>query len=287
MRLSVAVTHTPWIPERARNMKAIRAGLKLGLQDRYQEITQKAPLWVWSSQAWTWAADMTSRQDDWAIFLQDDIALAPDYLATLRAMLAFAPGPIVGLETVHPAARTLAREGHRWCATSDGLVGRAYAIRQHELAHFLSWRDEDLRPGAVEAITEDTLIGVYALATGQAIYHPIPAPQLHLLAVPSAQGNERDAFRTASVTWLDWDVCGWSHEALVDPAFWQRKPPYGVDPRTQIVHLGRLWDATPWLGSRWVRNWTEELHAQVLLDLCPLPYARRFPQGARGATARP
>jgi hypothetical protein len=267
---SVVVTHTPWIAERVKSFARLdaqlRGELELDSTTRYTVVGDRGPISFWSELAWR-AALHATHWGDWALFLQDDLALCPRYLATAEALLGSAPSSIVGLETVHPAARELARAGRRWCTTADGLIGRAYALRLDELGAFLDWRRDQLRLGATDAITEDTLLGVYALATGRPIAHPIPSPQLHDLTQASAQGNERDAYRTASVLWTDGDVCGWRLEELVRPTFWAEPGP--------TPHLGRIWKTTPWIAKQWVKGWTDERHARALADACPQPYAAK------------
>jgi hypothetical protein len=282
--LSLAITHTPWIPARVKSLTRLLAQLDPTgrasdeAEDRairfapeeYRLFEERAPIPVWSEEMWTWAASLDTL---WAVFLQDDVIVCDRYLECLSAMLGAAPGPLVGLETVHPAAKTLARTGeHRWCSTADGLIGRAYAIRTDALRDFLIWRQVELKPGGTSAITEDTMFGVYALATGRKIFHPIPALQLHDLALDSAQGNDGDAYRRASVLWSDGEVGGWTQSDLAVPSWWPHDPKDGLLPPP---HLGRIWKMTPWLGKKWAKGWTDDVHERAMADVCPAPYAAR------------
>jgi hypothetical protein len=93
---------------------------------------------------------------------------------------------------------------------------------------FLLWRQE-LRQGAVESVTEDTLLGCFCLSTGHRIWHPIPTIIDHDTSIESTYGNEAHEHRRPSVTWKD--------SVLADAGeFWR--------PRS-VPHLGRFYASTP------------------------------------------
>jgi hypothetical protein len=255
--IATCVTHCPWRPERVESMARLRT--QLGTQrgrGPYREETERAPNAVWSELQWRWAAGTEAR---WCAFLQDDAMLAPNWWPALEAMLAAVPDRILGLESVHPATMTLARAGKRWCSTADGLIGVGYVLPRETLREFLTWR-AGLLKGAVEAITEDTLLDVFALSTGRRIWHPIPTIIDHDTSLDSTYGNDAHGFRRPLVKWSDGDVCGWTSGDLERPEFWA---PDGV------THLGRFYAGTHWLCKQWTRDWTAEKQAAAESDTCP------------------
>lgn len=105
----------------------------------------------------------------------------PGFWGALVAMLEALPlnAEILGLQATHPLIRSLALEGHRWCTSADMLVGPFWVIRRESLIKFLTWRENELREGWREPtsqklpqLTEDTMVGVWALATGRKIGTP-------------------------------------------------------------------------------------------------------------------
>ena len=160
--IALTITHAPWIPERAENMRLLRE-LKGGA-DFYCEETERCPNWVWSENQWRKSVETGA---DYHLFIQDDLRVAPNFWQTLRAMLTAVPNEVVCLYNGHPATKTLAREGYVWCTTADGLVGMGYVFPRELLQEFITWRTFALKPNAVEHITEDTLIDVWCVAMGR------------------------------------------------------------------------------------------------------------------------
>ena len=280
--IATGIPHTPWKPDRVESLKRLITGLEFRppphgaiypeRSDTGEEVkvfAERAPLHVWSRELWQWGLDTGA---NWLLQIQEDVTVCPDFYRCLRALLESAPGGIVALHTAHPAAKTLALQGHRWCSSADGVIGTAYAIRREELGYQLSWRNNNLRPGGAEAITEDTLIGCYALATRRRVYHPIPTLIDHDLEIGSNfPQNAGNPFKRPVVTApRDLDVLGIEVQQLQDPDFW------GIPSLPSLIpHLGRLWHATPDLCARWVRGWSTSQHDEAVADACPPEY-RRF-----------
>lgn len=235
-------------------------------------FADRAPNWAWSEAMWRWALETGAAH---ALFLQDDVIPAPNFWPALTAMLAAAPDKVIGLEQAHPAGKRLALEGHRWMTTSDMLIGPGYVFPRTELAEFLKWRRDALRPGAVENIPEDTLIGVWSLATGRRLWHPIPTIIDHDTSIESTYGNGAHANRRPTVTWRDGDVVGFAAEDLEDAEWWRRINV--VDRATVTIrdnHLGRFYAATPHLARMWLRDCPDALLERMLADECPAAYRR-------------
>lgn len=279
---SLAISHTPWRAERVESMRRLRESLgviegelsgyrvcapigKPLLCLSYCEITDRAPNHVWSLQMWQWAATMTGTQGPMGeppshhAFLQDDVIPAPNFWPALRAMVEAVPDQVLALEAVHPAIPALAEAGHRWCTTSEGLVGVAYVLPHALLVEFLEWRETRLKPGALEAITEDTLIDCWLLSTGRRAWHPIPTITDHDVSLASTYGNEGHTNRRPRVRW---DTCGGWGSELEDQEFW------GTCPLSDAPHLGRFYEAgqIPALCVHWVLDFGEGQYARAMRD---------------------
>lgn len=246
---SLAISHTPWIDVRRHSLLRLRAQL-YGPGDApetlvYRVFDERAPNDVWSLQMWEWAA---AQDVDWCLFLQDDAIVSPHFWEDLQRVCARAEDAvceIIGLQAPHPAAKLLADEGvHAGFTTCDGVVGVGYAIRRRTLGDFLFWRARQLDklypqgcggdPSERCAVTEDTLLGLFAAATHLDVYHPIPTIVDHDTSIPSEYGNDTDKHRRSTVRW---DT----------PCLRNRHPELAamLADETSIPHLGRFYAATP------------------------------------------
>lgn len=270
--MALAISHTPWVPERVESMKRLREQLgqfpplREHVDDPptgfYLEMTDRAPNAVWSERMWRWAAETDA---DWCLFLQDDVRVAPNFWPALRAMLEALPpdAEVVGLENVHPAAKPFADEGARWLTTPDMLVGVGYVVRRAALREFLAWRETSLQPGALEqgGLTEDTMLAVWCMVTGRRIFSPLPTLIDHDTSIASTYGNDEHANRRPLVRWdtvdsidafparLDWHGQHWEGSAVLEcPAFWAREP----------KAVGRFYPHSPEIAARWVKGVTRE-----------------------------
>jgi hypothetical protein len=253
--VAVSVAHASWVPERVESMRQLRVQLESevppDLDVTLHVNSERAPLHYWSETSWRWAL---SQGVDVCLFVQDDVILAPRFWERFR-LACEAPWEIFAGHSAHPAGRSLYRAGHGWYTTSDGLIGTLYALRSARLAGFLEWRRDALLPGALQAITEDTMIGCYALAIGERIWSPLPALHDHLVGMPSEFANDMNPHRRPLVTWRDEDMC--ATDIPCGPA------------DVVVQHLGRFWPITAWLLKRWCTDWTEERHLQAEADRCP------------------
>jgi len=202
----------------------------------YREFTDKMPCHEWSAAEWSWALESGATHH---LFLEDDVELAPGFLDALRAMIAANPAAIIGLEAAHPDTPKLYAAGHTCYTTKDGLIGVGYCLPHAALTEFLAWRS-DLPPGAVEEITQDTLIDVWALITKRFIWHPVPTIIDHDTSLASTFGNDAHANRRPLVTWRSrkYDTSSLPLEA---PERWRQIP----------QPMGRYYAATPYLAAKW------------------------------------
>ncbi len=235
MMFSLAISHTPWVPERVASMKRLQDSLS-DAPDAYEVFSDKAPNHVWSEQMWRWSV---AQDVEWCVFLQDDAVVAPEFFYRMRQLVNDAAGAccldIIGLQVAHPAAYPLALEGCRGFTTTDGLVGVGYAIRRTALDEFLTWRAFYLKEGAVENITEDSLVGLWAAVTGRRIYHPIPTIVDHDTAIASTYDNADHANRHSRVRW-------------------DTKLPETCTTSTRVPHMGCFYQSTPHLARQWVKG---------------------------------
>lgn len=250
MNFSVAISHTPWIPERVESFKRLCEGLELvptqvagqtliQITDKCHVVSvfqDREPNWSWSEKMWRWAAATSATH---CLFLQDDVIPMPGFWNALQAMVEANPDAVIGLETAHPTAPALRDENQRWMTTADGLIGVAYVVPREFLKAFLNWRATALEPHAVENISEDSLLGLYAAYVDTRIWHPIPTIIDHDISIPSTYQNEHHPNRRPSVKWADtasmatWDAYTWK-------------------PASSTPHLGLYYTATPGLIEKWV-----------------------------------
>lgn len=246
LRISLAVAHAPWAKGRPEALRALLTQLNAEEPAAYKLFDEKAPNHVWSGEMWQWAA---SQEVDWCLFLQDDTEVCPKFWERLRYQLDDAHWegqPVVGLHVAHPAARAVFNAGGSKCKTTDALVGVAYAVRRQELAEFLVWRSSCLEEGAIEAISEDTLLALWAAVTECGVLHPLPALADHNVAIPSTYGNEAHANRVSSVKW--------GKASEFSYLFWE------------TLALGRFYDSTPHLAKKWVKDFPEAQFQELLAD---------------------
>lgn len=277
----VGVPHTPWIDARVATMARLREHLArtspaaqfgTSVLD-YREYTEREPNHAWSVKLWTDAARSGATH---LLQLQDDAVVAPNFWPALEALVAAYPDELICLETPHPAGRTLARRGVHTYTLADGLIGVGYVVPCDSLrgerirwpVGLLEWRAQRLKAGAVEAVTEDTLIAMFAVATGRRIVCPCPTIIDHDTTIASSYGNDEHPFRRPAVTWRDGDVCGFTAAQLEEPAFWS--------PDDGIPHLGRFYGAVGQMAAVWSKDYTPEQAKAYEADVCPREHSRFF-----------
>jgi len=243
---AVAIPHTPWVSERVESMqrlrKAVGQWVRAEEQDiEYKEFTDRAPNRKWSETMWRWGAQSDATH---FLTLQDDVIAAPNFWPALRAMLEAQPDKVICLETVHPAAQALAIDGHRWMTTSDGLVGVGYVLPTALLREFLAWRGSALKEGALSAMTEDTLLALWCMSSGNRVWHPLPTIIDHDTSIPSTYANDEHPNRRPLVRWDTMPEAPLEHAQN-----WRQGPP--------AKHVGRLYEATPGLARTWLKDVTE------------------------------
>lgn len=271
--IALALPHCPWIPERAQSMLRLTCALGVHahpdgggcLNDptgasMFRAFGHKAANDVWSEQVFGWLA---SSGADICVQVQDDAEVSPDFWAIVRALFEAVPAAgIFGLHVTHPLTPALSEQGIRLFTTADALVGVCWAIRGETMREFVEWRRTQLLDGwrapvpprGAPSLTEDTMIGLFAMATGRKVYHPVIAPVDHDTSMSSVYGNDEHENRRPRVAWHHVDPD--TQAAMTEPSFWTGR----------IPHLGRFYEATPHLARRWVRGFDDEAFMRAQRD---------------------
>ncbi len=258
---ALAIPHTPWIPERVASLRRLKGQLGIDAScisyasatnfshhhgeptHGYREFRDREPNRAWSEKLWAWGLDTGA---EYMVQLQDDVIVAPEFWTHLHAMVATWPDRIIGLESVHDMAPRVLEDGSHWYTTADMLIGVGYVIPRGTLALFLDWRRHLVDGWECH---EDTLLGVYCLATGTRIWHPVPTVIDHDVGLASTYGNDAHTHRRPTRTLARGGSCdGW--------------------PRAQHTpHLGRFYSHTPQLARRIVRDVTREHYSRMVDDV--------------------
>ena len=276
-KIGLVVTHAQHVPERRAPMQRLRDLLgthpdhdewALG---PYYENTLRAKNHEWSEHQWRWAAGFADDVTH-VLFLQDDQVVPENLAAIVEAMVEAVPGEILSFHTTHRIAREMAREGRTWLTTSDYCVGTGYVWPAPLLREFLAWRETRVRPGWLERIHEDDLMGLFALTTGRRIWQPVPSPIKHDLTLESLGGTGDTPNRSPLVTWDMGADFNWTPADLEDPLWWT--------PQKHVPDIGRFYEHSLRNAVRAVDGFDQgaALASEARCALCKKP--------ERGATGR-
>lgn len=197
-------------------------------------FTERQANWALGQSMFRWLAEQNT---DYVGVVQDDVRFHPKGWDAIEAMLEVYPCAIIGLHASHPALRQLFVEGGiAWGSTDDGLVGTMWLMPRDgdapSMTDLVAFSSTELAHGALERLHEDDLIGVYAMARGIPILHPVVSPIDHDVSVVSAYGNDNHAYRRPAVTLWDVDEGREAHERD-----WTIAETY----RSEIASLGRFY----------------------------------------------
>ena len=234
----LAISHMPWVPARVENMNRMRAVLRPEESAVvYREITDRAANWEWSGRMWAWAAEAARAHGaTYAVCLQDDLDLHPDFWHVLRAMIGAVHNRVLGLIANHPFARRAVARGDRWFLTSECL-GSGYVLPIPLLDSFLRWRAAQ-PPWRIRRSNEDFLITCWVNATRRRTWHPVPSPIDHRRDIASTNPSDRYPFRRSYVRW---DAAAVASLDLASSATWlPAQPPldFGFVATAGDVELG-------------------------------------------------
>lgn len=180
---SLVVNHTPWRPERVKNMRAMLLALL--------PLSRGEPFWVndadhrgkdwqggakltWHLDQWRWAAAQDTTHH---LFMTDDLAIAPHFWRILEAMVTAVPSRHIGLLSNHPRAVETARAGNPWYRTASWLVGPCYCVPHELFVSFLDWYESQPRDSLVGKTSwnDDNSQNEWIVRNGPGeTYHPLP-----------------------------------------------------------------------------------------------------------------
>lgn len=224
--IALCIPTTPWVPERAVSCERLLEQLHLRADgDRLtgappnvtaRLLTDRATNDVWSVSMWRWMLDTGA---DFCLTLQDDAIVSPVFFGALDAMLTKLPvGHVLGLSGVHPAAREVARRGHRWYRTTSWVIGWAYGMWREDLEAFFEWRTSAEGKATCKEILpngEDALLNMWIGGTKRDTWHPVPAIVDHDTSIASSYDNDDHGHRRP---WVTWHTYG--EGDLVRPGYW-------------------------------------------------------------------
>lgn len=211
-----SVAHAGHVPERKPGLDRLLAALPSGA---HVESAPGKPH-EWSERQWKGAIAQGRTH---CALLNDDVIPCDGFLDVLDAAVRAQPKAILNLYNLHPLAAEADARGFRWLTSPDGLIGNAYVLPTSTLEEFLVWRSLVLKPGAVEELSEDQLVNMFAMTTERLIWHTVPSlvdhdPQIASLFPKNMQ-----------------------HRASVGP-----RPGMPRDWRSDALHTGRFF-----LGNHW------------------------------------
>lgn len=283
MTIALGIPHCPWKPERVQSLARLFEQLGIGGEDTsapphhcrvFGELGPTRAL-VWAQKLWAWGAEVDA---DYFLTLQDDVEVAPNFWAALEAMLRVLPDEVIGLHTSHPLAPELCRDDVRWVTTSDGLQGVGYVMPRKLLVEFREWLASHVKDLEGYPEGEDTLIGLWCLATGRRIYHPVPTIIDHDTSIASAYGNDRHGNRRPTVVWKNAKAFdhAWTLATLAEERFWRGlgkviQGPEGLQWANNIApdpvkHAGRFYAVSPELARKWVEGFSDEDYRRAMRD---------------------
>lgn len=195
---ALALPHTPWVPERVVTLRRLmdQLGHISGPGSLFQN---KEPNNIWSAKMWTWGEEQKVSH---FVQLQDDVEVSPTFWSDIEQIVTELPDEIIALQSQHPAASEVLKSGHKYYTTSDGIIGCAYIIPLTALFTFNYWRQYELKAGATEVMSEDTLLSVFGLCKNRKFYHPVPSPIRHDTSVKSTYANDTNPLRE-TFSWRD------------------------------------------------------------------------------------
>jgi len=219
---ALGVSHCPWLPDRAANMKIVRPLLKSRGVPYYEE-TGRAPNNVWSRRLWGWGV---SQPVTHGIYAQDDLRFADVFWGVVEAMVRAVPNRIIALIGNHPMSEQALAQGHVWYRCCETL-GSGYIVPTTMMREYLQWYDA-LPPGFAAGNCEDYLLSRWQYETGRRAWCPIPAViQTQDEAIKTSNPRVEYPFRRSYLDWTDPRV---QDKPITEVGYWRtdRLPPdYG------------------------------------------------------------
>ena len=199
MKIAVHIAHAEFLPERKATLDRLLGQLA---DQKCKPIVHRSEA---REHASTWACRMyqanAAAGDPPAIYLNDDVEVAPALLGAADAILGVETSRIVSLHAVHPMALSLAEAGQRWMRTYH-VTGPAYLHRKGVGKQVLAYYAETPRSWNTK-VNEDNVQIQLLYRHREPAWNIIPALAVHDTTVPSSLGYDNHPGRVTPVPWRD------------------------------------------------------------------------------------
>lgn len=257
--IAIVIPHCPFSPERVKSLARLKHDLFGDAEPPAHVLDVKVigemgpvPNWKWALKVFAFAQETKA---DRIVQIQDDVLVMPKFLDVLRILHDKLGDETLNCFTIAPWAKAIHAMGARFMTTSDWMTGPCWSMKRERVLEHFRWLHENCEDGAMQAINEDTLLGLSHAAHGWKIVNPIPAIVDHDTALKSNYGNEKAMHNRSSAAWHE--LPAEEQQQLTDPAYWVRKNPIPGCPGGDIPHFGRVYSHhapgpyMPFLFCRW------------------------------------
>ena len=222
IRLTVAVSHTPWDAQRRGWVYDIRREFR---EAKVVEDTLRKGYWNTVRRAWNLAGRGTHH-----LVLADDMVPPRGANEQLIGAIEAKPDACLCLFTMRRCTREAVEQGKHWAVTPDGVWGGAILMPTSWVTEWLAWDRANVRPDYGH---DDVRIALWLVATKRKVWHTAPSLVEH---VGAAFGLHPNKNRIASVMMRPNEQIDWK-QGLTDPL---------VDPhRTRSVEAKEKWQLNP------------------------------------------
>jgi hypothetical protein len=211
--IAVHVAHAAFLPERKDTLARLMAQLEpQGARVTVHRSEQREPACVWALRLYKAAA---AEDAPGAIYLNDDVEVAPSLIAACEAFLDLPTSRIVSLAVVHPMCRSLSESGQRWLSTYH-VTGPGYMTRRGVPKQIVRYYGEMPKAWTTK-VNEDNVLISFLFRHREPAWSCIPGLVIHDATVPSSYGYDNHPGRICPVPWTD---PAFADLQLGDPATW-------------------------------------------------------------------
>lgn len=220
------------------DLSPLAAGVPLRIVDEVRPPGRSWDEWQHEvhPRVWRWSLETAATHH---VFMTDDLHIAPNFWAALRAMVAAHPSAILGLLSNHPAGPELARRGAHCYRCNSWLVGPCYVVPRAHLEPFLPWYEAWINTVERRHYGDDSALNEWISRCGPGeSWHPLPTLIEHRADLDSTW-QSGDKFSRERVSWRAVRSCRdtgrdllWTStdhrfdlEAMTRPEFWEGSGP--------------------------------------------------------------
>jgi hypothetical protein len=245
--MKIVVNHAPWAKGRPETLARLLEQLGpsadvLVIPSRRVEHSSS-----WARKTWEFVED----QKGPVITLEDDVEVAPGFVAACEAVSSLAPDEAISLHTQVPEAVQCAAEGHRWCRCY-WLSGPASILPPWVAASLLDYAAA-IPQGVLAHMNHDNVTMHWAWARQRPFLATIPALAHHDTGVPSTLGYDDHPNRVPHVP-----LCNFPDARPADPAWWGSP---ATAPTAPTV-------ANPWASPQYLETVRAALRGPGLCTMC-------------------